>query len=132
MKKIVILLLAATVAAVTALSLSAFDGTQGQGTVSFESRNVPALNCSMPLSQAARIYRLAPANLKSLCEGEYETVKGKCFSSSRFSHEGVQVRILEDDGARVSLEFVLSGYKVTVRNASWGDLDRLFAGTDGE
>ena len=127
MKKTIILLAAALVAALTlTASVSAYDEAHGIGTVTFESQALPELNVTMSLNQAAQIYRLAPENIQAMCSREYEVVRAKFSTSSRFTHEGVRIRKVEGDGATVSLEFSTSGYKILVKNATWKDMDQMF------
>ena len=133
MKKTFILLVAVLVAAVTlTASVSASDSAQWQGTVIFESSAMPALNFTVPLKRVDDVYPFIPDNISEICSGEYETVKKKCNSSSRFTHEGVRIRKIQDDGKTVTLEFTLSGYKVTVKDALWENLDRIFIGANGQ
>ena len=130
MKKTLILLAAALVATLTlTASVGAYDEAHGIGTVTFESQALPELNFTMPMNQAAQIYRLVPDNIKAMCSREYEVVRGKCSTSSRFTHEGVRIRKVEDNGATVSLEFSMSGYKLLVKNATWEEMDQMFRGT---
>ena len=57
-------------------------------------------------------------------------MRKKCSSSSRFTHEGVRIRKIQDNGKTVTLEFSLSRYKVTVKDALWENLDQIFIGTN--
>ena len=133
MKKTLIVLVAAAIAAITlTASVAASDSAHGQGTVSFESKSLPSLNFTMPLRQAAQIYSLAPENIRTICDGGYKTVRDKCLSSSRFSYAGVQVRKVDDNGAATTIELSSPGYKVTIKNVLWDDLDRIFIGTGGQ
>lgn len=133
MKKTLIVLVTASIAAITlTASVAASDNAHGQGTVSFESRSLPSLNFTMPLRQAAQIYSLAPENIRTICDGEYKAVRGKCLSSSRFSYAGVQVRKVDDNGTVATIELSMPGYKVTIKNVLWDDLDQIFIGADGQ
>jgi hypothetical protein len=133
MKRTIILLVAAVAAAITlTASVSASESAQWQGTVTFESSAMPALNFTVPLKRVADVYPLVPDNICGICSGEYETVRKKCDSSSRFTHEGVRIRKIQDDGTTVTLEFALSGYKVTVKDALWENLDQIFIGANGQ
>ena len=132
MKKTLIILLAALIAAITLTAfVSASDSAQWQGTVTFESSAMPSLNFAVPLKRVADIYPLVPENIIGICSGEYETVRKKCNSSSSFIHEGVKVRKIKDDGTSVSLELSLPGYEVTVKDALWENLDQIFIGANG-
>ena len=125
MKKYIILL-AAVVAALTLCSATAgLAGTSSDGTVRFESSSMPALNFTMPVSQAESIYRLMPESVTALCTGEYGTVRGKCIRSSSFTHKGVKVtRTGDSPSMTIALSF--SGYRLTVSGVSWEELDALF------
>ena len=129
MKKIIILLLAAIVAAVTLCSATSYvAGTSANGTIRFESTSTPALNCTLPMSRAAAIYRLLPESVTALCADEYDAVRSKCLRSSSFTHEGVKVKRTGNDPS-MTLTFSTSGYKVTVSDVSWADIELLFNGT---
>lgn len=128
MKRILILSIAAIAATITLCSAaSSLSGNSSNGTVRFESSSTPALNFTMPVSQATNIYRLMPESVTRLCDSEYEAVRNKCLRSSSFTHEGVRVT---KTGDNPSMTFVFSvpGYKVTVSDVSWEDLDFLFIG----
>lgn len=127
MKKTIIIVIAAVAAAVALCSsVSAADGNSSTGTVSFESSRTPALNCSLQMAAASQIFHLLPGNLVDLCKDEYKAVRGKCAQSSRFTHEGVNVRVTRNDGATASVEFSIPNYKVVAQDVSWAELDRLF------
>ena len=127
MKKTLLIVIAALAATVVLCSaVSGHSGNASTGTVSFESARMPALNCSMPMATADRIFQLLPGNIVHLCKDEYKAVRGKCNRSSRFTHEGVSVRVTRNDGATVSVEFSVPGYKVTAQDVSWAELDDLF------
>ena len=131
MKKFFILLIAAVAATLTLCSASAaLNGNDINGTVRFESDAIPALNFSMPVSRAADIFRLVPDSVAGVCVREYEAVRAKCDRASRFTHEGVSVRRTGDD-ASMTFEFAVAGYRLTVSDVSWADLDYLFLGTNG-
>ncbi len=137
MKKFFILFVAAVAAALTlTAAVSAPDSASAsghwEGTVSFESAAMPALNCSMPLGRVASLYELAPENINGLCAREYETIRQRLRSSSSFTYQGVRVRKLQDSGKTVTLELSFQGYKLTVKDALWEDLDHLFASLNGE
>ena len=127
MKKTIFIVIAAIAATFVLCSAASAAGENAStGIVSFESARTPALNCSMPMETASRIFHLLPGNIADLCKAEYKAVRGKCNTSSRFTHEGVNVRVTGNDGATVSVEFTVPGYKVVVRNASLTELDGLF------
>lgn len=131
MKRILIIALVAVAATVTLCSAtSAFSDDASISILQFESTSMPSLNFSMPVSRAMDIYRLMPESVTSVCVNEYEAVRSKSLRSSSFTHEGVKVR---KTGDNPSMTFVFSvpGYKVTVSDVSWEDLDRLFIGTAG-
>ena len=128
MKRIIILSIAAIAATITLCSAaSSLSGNYSNGTVRFESSSTPALNFTMPVSQATNIYRLMPESVTRLCDSEYEAVRNKCLRYSSFTHEGVKVT---KTGDNPSMTFVFSvpGYKVTVSDVSGEDLDFLFIG----
>lgn len=130
MKKMFLIVIAAAAATLT---LSAFasapDNYSSQGEVSFESLAMPALNCTVSMEHAQSIYRLIPSNITDICEKEYATVQKKCNSRSHFTHEGVDVQIVEN-GEYVTIVFSVSGYKVTARNVTWSELDAMFTGSN--
>lgn len=127
MKKTLILLVAAVVAAITlTASVTASDGAVREGTLSFESAAAPALNFTLPMHRAADIYPLLPANITGICAREYDSVRRKCQTSSNFTHEGVKVRVKPSNGSTVTIELSVSGYKITAADVSWEELDRLF------
>jgi hypothetical protein len=78
------------------------------------------------MAAAGRIFQLLPGNIVNLCRDEYKAVRGKCARSSRFTHEGVNVRVTRNDGSTVSVEFSVPNYKVTAQNVSWTELDDIF------
>jgi len=126
MKKFIIITIAAIVAAVTLCSASSsLSGNSSDGTVRFESTSVPALNFSMPVSRATAIFRLMPESVTSACIDEYQIVRKKCLRASSFTHEGVKVR-LTGESPSMTFDFSVPGYKVTVSDVSWEDLDVLF------
>lgn len=128
MKKFIIITLAAIVAAVTLCSAtSCLTGITSNGTVRFESSSAPALNFSMPMSRAADIFRLLPDSVTSVCVNEYAAVRDKSLRSNSFTHQGVRIR---KSGENPSMTFVFTsaGYKVTVSDVSWEELDLLFDG----
>lgn len=127
MKKIIVILVAALAAITLTASISASDSVPSRGTVSFESASMPVLNFTMPFQRAEGIYSLLPGNIRDICAREYRTVKGKCLSSYRFTHEGVSVRVT-NNGPTVSIELSAQGYKVTADNVTLDELDRLFVG----
>lgn len=125
MKKFFVLLVAAAAALILTASISASDNTPSQGTVSFESSSFPALNCTMSIQRVENIYSLLPDNVRDICEREYKEVRTKCNSSSRFTHEGVSVRVM-NDGTTITVELSVKGYTVTANNVTMEELDRLF------
>lgn len=129
MKKYIIIVIAAIVAAITLCSATSSPGDSAtKGTVQFESAAIPALNFVMPLSRAQDIFRLMPDTITTLCVSEYEAVRSKCNQASRFTHEGVSVQWTGKD-PDLTISFAVSGYKLTVSDVSWGDLDVMFAGS---
>lgn len=128
MKKFIIIL-AAIVSAITLCSAAAHvTGNSANGTIRFESTSTPALNCTLPMSRAAAIYRLLPESVTALCANEYDAVRDKCLRSSSFTHEGVTVKRTGNDPS-MTLTFSVPGYKVTVSDVSWADIEFLFNGT---
>lgn len=131
MKKFIIITIAAIAAAVTLCSAgSSLTGNASNGTVRFESASVPALNCTMPVSRAAAIFRLMPESVTSVCIDEYGVVRKKCLRTSSFTYEGVKVRMTGEDPS-LTFDFSIPGYRVTVSGVSWDDLDVLFSDTAG-
>ena len=128
MKKIIILSIAAIAATIALCSfVAAEENIPSSGTVTLESVSVPALNFSMPASRAVQILALMPDSIVDACRQEYRVVRTKCNSSSRFTHEGVQVRVTDRNGSTVSIEFSVPGYKVSADDVSWTELDAFFA-----
>jgi hypothetical protein len=131
MKRILIIALVAVAATVTLCSAtSAFSDNASNGTVQFESTSMPSLNFTMPVSRAGDIYRLMPESVTAICVNEYEAVRSKSLQSSSFTHEGVKIRKTGDDSS-MTFVFSVPGYKVTVSEVSWEDLDLLFIKTAG-
>lgn len=129
MKKFIIFTLAAIVATVTLCSATThLTGTTANGTVRFESTSMPALNCTLPMSRAAAIFRLLPESVTSVCVNEYDAVRDKCLRSSSFTHQGVTVKRTGNDPS-MTITLSAAGYKVTVSDVSWADIDLLFNGT---
>jgi len=131
MKKFIIITIAAIVATVTlcSASSSSLTGNSSNGTVRFESTSIPALNFLMPVSRATAIFRLMPESVTSACINEYETVRRKCHHASSFTHEGVKVRVTGENPS-MTFDFSVPGYKVTVSDVSWDDLDVLFTSNE--
>jgi hypothetical protein len=127
MKKIIVILVAALAAFTLTAAVSASNSVPSQGTISFESASMPVLNFTMPLQRAEGIFSLLPGNIRDICTREYKVVKGKSLSSSRFTHEGVSVRV-RDNGPTITVELSTRGYKVTADNVTMEELDRLFGG----
>lgn len=127
MKKIIVLLVTAIAAITFTAAVSASDSISSDGTVSFESASMPVLNFTMPFQRAESICNLLPSNLRDICAKEYKTVRSKYGYSSRFTHEGVSVRVM-DNGQTVTVELSAQGYKLTAGNVTWEELDRLFGG----
>ena len=125
MKKIFILIVAAVAAITLTAAVSASDSVPSQGTVSFESASMPALNFTMPFQRASEIYGLAPGNIRDLCESGYKAVKSKSLSSSRFTYQGVGVRV-NRNGSTLDVELSYGGYKIIASNVTMEELDRLF------
>lgn len=131
MKRILILALVAIATTITLCSATtSISDKASTGTVQFESTSMPSLNFSMPVSRARDIYRLMPESVTSACVNEYEAVRSKSLRSSSFTHEGVKVRKIGDNPS-MTFVFSVPGYKVTVSEVSWEDLDLLFIKTAG-
>ena len=129
MKKFIIFTLAAVVAALTLCSATTrLTGTTANGTVRFESTSMPALNCTLPMSRAAAIYRLLPESVTAVCVNEYDAVRDRCLRSSSFTYQGVTVKRTGNDPS-MTITFSVPGYKLTVSDVSWADIDLLFNGT---
>ena len=132
MKKFIIFILAAIVAAVTLSSATVnLAGGTFDGTVRFESSAMPALNFTMPISRAADIYRLMPESITVLCGSEYESVRDKSVRSRSFTHQGVTVKRMGENPS-MTFTFTVPGYRVIVSDVSWDDLDLLFIGNAGK
>lgn len=130
MKKFIIITIAAIVATVTLCSASSsLTGNSSNGTVRFESTSTPALNFSMPITRATAIFRLMPESVTTACINEYEVVRKKCLNTSSFTHEGVKVRMTGENPS-MTFDFSVPGYKVTVSDVSWDDLDVLFTSNE--
>ena len=131
MKRILILALVAIATTITLCSATtSISDNASTGTVQFESTSMPSLNFSIPVSRARDIYRLMPESVTSACVNEYEAVRSKSLRSSSFTHEGVKVRKIGDNPS-MTFVFSVPGYKVTVSEVSWEDLDLLFIKTAG-
>lgn len=131
MKRILILALVAIATTITLCSATtSISDNASTGTVQFESTSMPSLNFSMPVSRARDIYRQMPESVTSACVNEYEAVRSKSLRSSSFTHEGVKVRKIGDNPS-MTFVFSVPGYKVTVSEVSWEDLDLLFIKTAG-
>ena len=127
MKRTIFIIIAAIAATfVLCSAATAVSANSSSGNVSFESTQMPALNCSMQMATATQIIRLLPENIINLCKDEYKAVRGKCAKSSSFTHEGVKVRIIENNGTTVSVVFSIPNYKVIAHDLSLVELDRLF------
>ena len=125
MKKTIIILIAAIAATfVLCSAASATSENASSGNVSFESYQMPALNCSMQMETASQIFHLLPGNIGDMCRDEYKTVRGKCAKSGSFTHEGVKVQVTENNGTTASVVFSVPNYKVIAQNVSWEELDR--------
>ena len=130
MKKFIIITIAAIVATVTLCSASSsLTGNSSNGTVRFESTSTPALNFSMPITRATAIFRLMPESVTTACINEYEVVRKTCLNTSSFTHEGVKVRMTGENPS-MTFDFSVPGYKVTVSDVSWDDLDVLFTSNE--
>lgn len=127
MKKIIVLAIAAVAAVVSLSAFASASDTASEGKVSFESTSMPALNCTMSIGHAWEIYRLVPFNIEDVVRQEYVTVRQKCKSRSRFTHEGVDVRV-KDNGETVSIELGISSCKLTFSDVTWRELDNMFIG----
>ena len=125
MKKFLIIAIAA-IAAITLCSAT-FNESESDytGSVRFESTSRPSLNFTMSLDRANDIYRLLPESVTGTCANEYKAVRRKAAASSRFIHEGVSVTLTGNDPS-LTFVFSTSGYKVTVSDVSWAELDLIF------
>ena len=132
MKKFIIVVIAAVAAIALTASVSASNHPSAEGTISFESSSMPALNCSVSMKDAISIDRFAPGNIAGICEEQYMEVRRKCSKSSSFTHEGVKDCVKERNGDRVSIELSVPGYKITANNVRWDDLELMFVGLNGQ
>lgn len=131
MKKFIIITLAAIVAAVTLCSATIDrNASFPNGTIRFESSSMPALNCTMSMKSATDILRLMPDSIIALSMTEYDAVRDQLFNSTSFTYRGVKVK---RTGENPSMTFTLTapGYKLTVSDVSWDDIEFLFVGTVG-
>ena len=129
MKRILIITIAVIATTITLCSAtSSMSSNTSNGTLRFESTTMPALNCTLPMSRVTAIYRLLPESLTNLCFSEYQTVRDKLNHSSTFTHEGVRVRMTGED-PMMTIIFTIQGYKLTVTDVSWNDIDSVFNGS---
>ena len=128
MRNALIIIILALAAITLSASIIKTTSPSSDGTVTFECASMPALNCSIQLDDASKIYSLVPGNIRDICEEQYVVVSDKCSRSSRFSYEGVNVRVLKNDGKIATVEFSVPGYKITARDVAWRDLDIMFVG----
>lgn len=129
MKKTVLFVFAAILAAVLTASSGASNNQKSEGKVSFESAKMPALNCTLSINRARDIYWLIPINICELCTKEYAAVRNKSNKSSHFKHEGVDVRITEKERS-ITVELNYGGYRVVASDVTWADLDNIFFGPE--
>ena len=129
MKKTLLFVFAAILAAVLTASSGASENYRTEGKVSFESSKVPALNCTLSIDRARDLYWLIPTNICDLCTKEYAAFRNKSNTSSHFKHEGVDVRITEKERS-ITVELSYSGYKVVASDVTWADLDNIFFGPE--
>lgn len=87
---------------------------------------MPELNCTVAMENVQSIYRLIPSNVTDICEKEYATIRKKGMVQNHFTHEGVDVEFLEN-GKTVTVVFSAYGCKVTVKNATAAELDKMFS-----
>ena len=125
MKKFMTIVAIATTLIISSAAVAHVTGNTFEGTVRFESSEMPALNFTMPVSRAADIFNLMPESVTTVCRQKYAAVRAECARAGRFSHEGVSV---QRTGADPAMEFVFTvpGYKLTVSNVSWRMLDAMF------
>ena len=129
MKKALIII-GVVIAAISLTAYAANASSESDGTVYFECAAMPALNCSLSIVEFSRIYSMAPDNIRDICEEQYVIVSDKCAKNPRFTYQGVNVRVLKNDGKVATIEFSVPGYKITTQDVSWKDLDIIFVGLD--
>lgn len=126
MKKILKFSIAAVaVVLLTTVLVSATVAAVAEEKVEFESTSMPALNCSMALSQAHGIFNLMPNEIKSVCRNEFVKVSARCAQNSEFTYQGVRVKTRAHEGL-VDLTFTYASNTVKVKNASWESLGLFF------
>lgn len=130
MKKPLVIIIAAIAAISLTASVIAAPSPSSEGTVSFECASMPALNCSISILEASRIYSLVPGNIRDICEEQYVIVSDMCARNPRFTYQGVNVRVMKNDGRVATIEFSVPGYKITAQDVSWKDLAIIFVGVD--
>ena len=127
MKKFFKITLAAIAATLlTTVLVSATVAATAEEKVEFESSEMPALNCSMALSQAHAIYSLLPEEVKAVCRDEFKKVSSKCAEKSSFTYQGVKVSTTGHEGL-VDVTFTYAGSNFRVKNATWESLGNFFA-----
>lgn len=114
----------AALALVTVL-VSATVSESKMASVSLSSKAYPALDCSLPLSQAQGIFVLLPANVKDMAKVEYRIVRDRFSQKKNFTYKGVKCHTLED-GDGLNITFTYDGYTISVKNTTWEELDGLF------
>ena len=129
MKKTLLFVFAAILAAVLTASSGASENYRTEGKVSFESSKVPALNCALSIDRARALYWLIPTNICDLCTKEYAEVRNKSNKSSHFKHEGVDVRITEKERS-ITVELSFGGYRIVANDVTWAELDSIFFGPE--
>lgn len=127
MKKFFKIALAAIAATLlTTVLVSATVAAAAEEKVEFESSEMPALNCSMALSQAHAIYTLLPEEIRAVCRDEFRRVSARCAEKSCFTYQGVKVNTAGHEGL-VDVTFSYAGSKFRVKNATWESLEGFFA-----
>ena len=127
MKKFFKITLAAFAATLlTTVLVSATVAATAEEKVEIESAAMPALNCTMALSQAHGIFNLVPQAIQDVCRGEFATVSAKCRQKSDFTYQGVRVRTASHDGL-VDVTFSYAGNTLKVMNVTWESLANFFA-----
>lgn len=122
-----ILSIGAAIAALFIFSTTSFaEENTTSGKIVFTSTAVPALNCTMPVSTASIIFRMMPESIVKLCKKEYKAVRKKIEKSSNFKHEGVNVKITNNNGSTATVLFSAQGYQLCASDVSWSELDKLF------
>lgn len=126
MKKILKIFAASIAAlALTTVLVSATVSETSTAVVEVSSSTHPALDCSLPMSQAQGIFTLLPANIKDLAKAEYQIVRTKFSQRQNFSYKGIKCS-RASEGGKLNITFRYGSYIVNVKNVTMEELDVIF------